>query len=35
MTGIQDLRRLDTRQATVIIEALKSWLQRAEGKKRA
>lgn len=28
MTGVGDLRRLDVRQATVVIEALKRWLER-------
>jgi hypothetical protein len=29
MTGVGDLRSLDVKQATVIIEALKRWLERA------
>lgn len=29
MTGVGDLRRLTVRQATVVIEALKQWLDRA------
>lgn len=28
MTGVGDLRRLDVRQATVVIEALKRWQER-------
>jgi phage gp16-like protein len=30
MTGVGDLRRLSVRQATVVIEALKQWLDRVE-----
>lgn len=29
MTGVGDLRSLDVKQATVVIEALKRWLERA------
>jgi len=35
MTGVQDLRQLDGHQGTVVIEALKSWLHRAQEKKKA
>ncbi|ABA87340.1 hypothetical protein Pcar_0077 [Syntrophotalea carbinolica DSM 2380] len=30
MTGVGDLRRLSVKQATVVIEALKQWLERVE-----
>jgi phage gp16-like protein len=30
MTGVADLRRLSVKQATVVIEALKQWLERVE-----
>jgi phage gp16-like protein len=30
MTGVGDLRRLSVKQATVVIEALKGWLERVE-----
>ena len=33
MTGVEDLRRLDARQATVVIEALKDWLAREREKR--
>ncbi|NLC71346.1 MAG: regulatory protein GemA [Desulfuromonadaceae bacterium] len=32
MTGVEDLRRLDVHQATIVIEALKDWLERTKGK---
>ncbi|NLV23624.1 MAG: regulatory protein GemA [Deltaproteobacteria bacterium] len=32
VTGVEDLRRLDVRQATVVIEALKDWLARTKRK---
>ncbi len=32
MTGVGDLRRLDVEQATVVIEALKKWLNRPPAK---
>lgn len=31
MTGVGDLRRLTGKQAAIVIEALKRWLERAEG----
>lgn len=35
MTGAQDLRQLDVRQGTIVIEALKSWLQREKVRKNS
>jgi hypothetical protein len=32
MTGVGDLRRLTGRQAAIVIEALKQWLEREEKK---
>ncbi len=32
MTGVEDLRRLDVHQATVVIEALKDWVARERDK---
>ncbi len=34
MTGITDLRQLNGRQAAIVIEALKGWLERTEGRSR-
>ncbi len=34
MTGIADLRQLNGQQATIVIEALKGWLERTENRSR-